>query len=37
MTCAIEGVEMIMDSFKHELDVKRLIEKMPEYNVEYSI
>jgi hypothetical protein len=26
-----------MDSFKHELEIKRLMAMMPEYNVEYSI
>ena len=37
MACAASGIDQLMDSFKHELEIKRLMAMMPEYNVEYSI
>ena len=37
MDIAYDAVDCLFDAFKKELDIQRLLTKMPEYNVEYSI
>jgi hypothetical protein len=37
MAIAMDGIDCLLDAFKNELDIQRLLKKMPEYNVEYSI
>lgn len=37
MTCALAGIEDLMSNFKKELDIKKLMRIIPDYNAEYCI
>lgn len=37
MACAAAGIEDLMDNFKKELDLKKLLKIIPDYNAEYCI